>query len=863
MDNRTPFPEVLAPAGDLDSLKAALAAGADAVYLGLEDGFNARARAQNFSLELLPDLVRRVHRAGAKLYVTVNTLLFESEIPAIEEALRGIASAGVDAILVQDPGVALLAGAICPELHIHASTQMTISSPEGARFAETLGITRIVMPRELSVGEIKLFADATDLELEAFIHGALCVSWSGQCLSSEAWGGRSANRGLCAQGCRMPYELVVDGERRRLDDQSYMLSPRDQSGLRAIPALLEAGVCSFKIEGRMKGPSYIVTAVGGVRHWLESVIRGATRQDEEEMAENLADMQLTFSRGFGDGFLAGSDHQNLVDGRFPKHRGLFLGMVEERKGCRIRVRRQVDHRFAAVGEKSAPLPDFGGSADGPKIADRTPRAGMGVVFDRGRPEDRDEPGGPIFDVEEISNGWWLGFGKPGPNLDRVAAGQRVWITSDPVLQRAAETMVNGPEPEGRLALGMSVSGQSAGLLQVEGRIAGHQATVRSETVLEPACGRGLNADLLSQKLGALGGTPFRLDHLDVGELESNLHLPVSELKSLRRRLVALLLDELCRQGSRKVATTDQATALRERLSLAIGPTRTRSGSAELLPLCRTDEQLDAVIAAGFNQVELDWMEMVGLSRAIARARAAGLRVGIATVRVQKPGERGYDARIEKLKPDHVLVRHWGGLMEVASAPERPILIGDFSLNVTNSLTAFKLLGLGLDYITMAHDLDATQLLSLVDVVPADRVVVTLHHHIPTFHTEHCVYAHQLSSGRDIRSCGRPCDTNRISLRDHLGLEHPVIVDVGCRNTIFNAQAQSAAHLVGDLLTRGVRRFRIEFVRETGAEVSEIVEAYRQLLAGKLDYRDLIRQVGVHEQFGVTAGTMRVLGQAEE
>src|SRR5689334_20318488 len=214
-------PEILAPAGDRDALSAALAAGADAVYFGLDDGFNARARAKNFASDGLADVVAWIHRAGVRAYVALNTLVFEPELPIVEELIRRVAAAGTDAIIVQDPAVALLARAICPALEVHASTQMTASSPLAAELLRSLGIARVVVPRELSVDEIRMYAGGTTLPLEVFIHGALCVSWSGQCLSSEAWGGRSANRGQCAQACRLPYQLIVDGDERDLGDVAY------------------------------------------------------------------------------------------------------------------------------------------------------------------------------------------------------------------------------------------------------------------------------------------------------------------------------------------------------------------------------------------------------------------------------------------------------------------------------------------------------------------------------------------------------------------------------------------------------------------------------------------------------------------
>ncbi|MCA9545631.1 MAG: U32 family peptidase, partial [Myxococcales bacterium] len=259
----------------------------------------------------------------------------------------------------------------------------------------------------------------------------------------------------------------------------------------------------------------------------------------------------------------------------------------------------------------------------------------------------------------------------------------------------------------------------------------------------------------------------------------------------------------------------------------------------------------------------DWMERAGLARAVERARAAGLTVHVATPRVQKPGEEGFDRRIGNLAPDGVLVRHWGALMHFLEHPEerRPALHGDFSLNVTNSLTASHLLGLGLDTWTVAHDLDSAQLFELLAHVDPARVTVAVHHHVPTFHTEHCVYAHLLSNGRDIKSCGQPCERHDLRLRDVKGHEHPVVVDPACRNTVYNAAAQSAASLMPRLLDAGVRRFRLEFVRESTQEALRVLTGYRALLAGDLDAAGLVARLKVHEQFGVTRGTMQVLREA--
>ena len=830
-------PEILAPAGDRDALAAALAAGADAIYLGLDDGFNARARAENFPSTRLAEVAAQIHRGGAKLYITLNTLVFEPELPIVEELIRRVAAAGADAIIVQDPAVALLARRICPELEVHASTQMTASSPAAAELLRSLGLSRVVVPRELSVDDIRAYRAGTGLELEVFVHGALCVAWSGQCLSSEAWGGRSANRGQCAQACRLPYELIVDGAARDLGEVSYLLSPKDLVGLDHVPALAEIGVASLKIEGRLKGPAYVAAAVSSYRAAAE----GNVPADREGLL-------IAYSRGASPGFLAGADHQTLVEGRFPRHRGVLAGRITAIDGNEVELVRE-----QRSGESLSEI-----------------RPGMGVVFDAGRPEEP-EQGGPIFAASPTPRGFRLRFGNPGPDLSKVHVGDRVWISSDPKVTRAGDKAVEaGRGTLGRIAVDLIVRGREGEPLEVAASLArsrttGHaaatpepaaranadpaQAVARATSAsdLQPARGAGLTRELIADKLGAFGGTPFHLGELTM-EMPAGLHVPVSELKELRRQLVTEL-EAAVGRVDRQVASASVIDEVRR-------PVAPLEAAPALSVLCRDDAQLDAVLDAGCRDVELDWMELVGLAKAVDRARARGARVTVATVRIQKPGEDKIDAHLARLAPDAVLVRSWGSL---AYFQDKGIeLHGDFSLNVTNSITAGWVLERGLTTVTAAHDLDRDQLFALLAAAPRGRIGVTVHHHIPTFHTEHCVYAHLLSEGRDFRSCGRPCEQHEVALRDRVDLVHPVIVDVGCRNTVFNAQAQSAAALVPDLLARGVRRFRLELVRERAEEATRLYGAYAALVAGTIAPGEVVRAAAVHEQFGVTRGTMRTL-----
>jgi len=852
-------PEILAPAGDHDAMAAALAAGADAVYFGLDDGFNARARATNFASDTLAETVAWIHRSGARAYVTLNTLIFEPELAVVEQLIRRVAAAGTDAIIVQDPAVALIARAVCPALEVHASTQMTASSPLAAELLRALGVTRVVVPRELSVDEIRRYAAGTAVPLEVFIHGALCVSWSGQCLSSEAWGGRSANRGQCAQACRLPYALIVDGRERELGDVAYLLSPKDLVGLDAVPALAEIGVASLKIEGRLKGPHYVATTVAQYRAASAATVAGAA--PARPIAPGLRipgdepSLHIAYSRGISPGFLAGADHQRLVEGRFPQHRGVPLGKVDrvdQRAGAVLVVADPAQRPVTGgLGLDDAP-PASAGDAGSDARTRVAPRAGMGVVFDRSRPGEPEE-GGPIFGVTDGPGGHWLRFGRPGPDLAHVQPGDRVWISSDPVVTRAGEkAAIAGRSPLGRIAIELAVRGALGEPL--EAIAVTRRATARAVTTarLQPAHEAGLSHEVVADKLGALGGTAFHLGALDTSGLAPGLHVPVGALKELRRQLVAQL-DAATAAVDRTLAADPVICAARPAAPAAAG-----DPAPLVVPLCRSDAQLDAVLDAGATEVELDWMELVGLGKAVARARQRGARVGLATMRVQKPGDERVDHHLAKLAPDHVLVRSWGSLAAFAARADRPVLHGDFSLNVTNSITAAWVAAHGLATLTAAHDLDREQLFALLARAPRGQIAVAIHHHVPTFHTEHCVYAHLLSTGADYRTCGRPCEHHQVALRDRVGLVHPVLVDVACRNTVFNAQAQSAASLVPELLAAGVRRFRVELVRESGDETARVFTAYRELANGQLAARDVVRRAQVHEQFGVTRGTMRTL-----
>ncbi|MBI1944777.1 MAG: U32 family peptidase [Deltaproteobacteria bacterium] len=820
-------PEVLAPAGDEECLQAAVRSGADAVYFGVQ-GFNARARATNFSLDELPRVLGELHAAGVKGYLTLNTLVFDHELGDVERTLRAAAGAGADAVIVQDLGVLRLARAVAPTLPVHASTQMTCTDAASIALAASLGAARVVVARELSLDDLAAIRAATDVELEVFVHGALCVSYSGQCLTSEAIGGRSANRGACAQACRLPYELVVDGALRELGDVAHLLSPQDLEASALVPELARLGVASLKIEGRLKGPSYVAAAVRLYRAAVDAL--DADDDAARPLDQRRRDAVQCYSRGSGPGFLRGVDHQRLVEGRTCEHRGLVLGELQRVVRARGRCWLEL-----ATSEPVA--------------------RGDGLFIEGGRAGDG-ERGGRVWDVvtEGTCTQLWLG---PDVDVEHLGAGRRVFKNDDPALDKRLRAELD--RDRWRERVDVTVRGRAGEPLVLEATSArGLHAQVESDTALAVAHTRPLDEATLADKLGKLGDTPYRLGALDV-RLEGAVTLPLSSLNRARRALA----EALALSGARAWPTT--STCAGDLLTCPSPAARVPDAGLFvpiLMALCRSLTQARAALAAGADGVYLDLLALTGTGAAVRALRAEGARVvGVALPRVQKPGEQKIGAFLRGLSPDALLVRSLGALAELpprAHEGARPLLVGDFSLNAANHLAAAMLLE-RLDVVTPSYDLDERQLAALLTGGLGPQLELPLHQPLPLFHTEHCLFAALLSSGSDHTSCGRPCERHVVSLRDRIGLELPVEADVGCRNTVFHARAQSAAALVGRAQAARVRRFRVELVREPDAEVTRIVRGYRALLDGTIDARALARQLG--GPTGVVKGSLRVLEEA--
>lgn len=821
-------PELLAPAGNWECARAAVANGANAIYFGLPR-FNARLRADNFREEDLSELMEFLHGYGVRGFVTMNTLVFPAELDDAVSYLQTLDCAGVDGVIVQDIGLASLVKAAAPGLELHASTQMTLTSPEGVAFINRfLSLDRAVLARELSLGDIEK-CHPREVPLEVFVHGALCVAYSGQCLTSESLGQRSANRGECAQACRMPYELMVDGKVKPMGERRYLLSPQDLAAVDSIPALVNMGVKSFKIEGRLKSPEYVAAVTAVYRKALDAA-RGGSPRREAVSRRDWYSLQMVFSRGFAPGWLEGSNHPRLTHGRHGKKRGAYAGIV-----------RHVGRGWVEV--------DFDSSLP---VA-----PGDGFVFDAG--EDRNyEQGGRIWKRE----GNCLFFHGKAGNIDwsAIRSGMKLWKTDDPALNaELRKSWKNLRMKERKIRLSLEVRGEEGQPLILS--VPAFGISVCSEDLLQKAEKRPLTAEVLQSQLGRMGDTPFEVEFVDV-RLSGDVIMPLSVLNRLRRELVGKLLasgltgEESAFAESARRECGGEASVVHWRDKIPAFVAGSGTTAVELRVLCRHLRQEEALLEAGARFVYLDFEDIRLYRSGVEMARRyPGAQVFLATPRIQKPGEQGFFKVIEAAEPDGVLVRNWGGLEFFRGRGMR--LIGDFSLNVANPLSAALLWQHGgVEKMTVSYDLNAEQVLDLLRETVAENMELVLHQHMPMFHMEHCVFCTFLSEGENYRNCGRPCEKHVVHLRDRVGQRHRLMADVGCRNTLYNGKAQTGARYYDAFQKAGVRAFRLDLLDDSADEAVALWKNYSALLRGDRSAEECLSRLDAIERLGVTEGTLK-------
>ncbi len=835
-------PELLLPVGTRDMLESAINNGADAVYYGVPH-WNARGRTEDFSFEDVEEMIRYARLRGVKTYLAMNILIFEREIQELPEFLERLIALKPDAFIIQDIGLARLIKAISPEQEIHASTQMTLASSEAVNLVKDIGFSRAVLARELSAKQIAQIKSLTDLELEVFIHGALCVSYSGQCLTSENFGGRSANRGQCAQSCRLPYRIFVDGKEWKDPKARYLFSTRDLCALPKLEELKEIGVESLKVEGRLKSPEYVAAVSHAYRKALEK---------SRLTAQDLEPLEVLFSRGLNTGWLDGVNHQELVDGSFSNHHGEFIGTVV-----------QVDRNGVIVELEDKPVPC-------------TLLPGDGILFEeyRAEPEPR-QTGSRLYkatwsasahDTRSAKNARENARGNAGKsqvrlefgrefNLRKVSYGMKAYRNDSPALEKELHKTFTDKSFAKHIPVCMTLEGKIGDPLKLTISASDNCAVTVEGAVLEASRNEVAPETIQAiakKELSALSATAYVLDKLEI-KLPANAFLPGKILRTLRQDAVQAL-DEKRLQWKELAPSAENGREFLHHVAQVAGSSSSeKSKRMNITVLVRRPEQIDALQGLDIDKVVMDFDWGVKYDEPLERIHKLGFEAGIATLRIHKPSENHYIKQILTLMPEFALVRNLGSLalLKDSGIP----MVGDYSLNATNSASYDWLLSQGLERLHPSWDLNSTQLFDLLKNIDGSRLELALHQYMPAFHSEYCAFARALTTGRRFPECKKICTQHKVEILDHKGERHFLQSDAECRNTLFVGKPQSALKLLPRLIAQNVSSYRLELLDEEPESVHRKIDIYTQAIRGKLDIDTAISKAGVEEKYGLSEGQL--------
>ena len=794
--------ELLAPAGSREALVAAVENGANAIYLA-GNAFGARAYASNFDREALREAIHFAHLRKVAIHVTVNTIVADEEMGPLRDYLRFLYEAGADAVLVQDLGVARVAHETVPDLPLHASTQMSVSSLEGVRALAELGFTRVVLARELSLKEIRHICAHAPVEIETFMHGALCVCYSGQCLMSSMIGGRSGNRGRCAQPCRLPYTLVDEKGQDVLGDKagSYLLSPRDLSTIDVIPDLIEAGVSSLKIEGRMKRPEYVATVVRTYREAIDTYYAGKGYVVTQEERDDLAQI---FNRDFTTAYLEGRPGKAMMSDRRPNNRGLLIGRV---------TAYDWDARIVTV--KLSGRLGLGDQVDfWVKVGGRVTATISSLRDAKGR------------EVEEGQAGDIVSFAIPSAVRDH----DRVFKVYDArLMERAKETYASGA-PVRRIPVAIAVRAAVGEPLTVTLCDAeGHRGEGRTDFIGEPARKRPLSEEIIRKQVSRLGTSVYEMKSLHC-DIAGEVMVPMSEINEARRKAVealdALRLKEIeAREHRPEPKFTDRIA-------------RPTPKKAQFLVAVDTLGKAEAALAAGADGIlfggesyEHRVIAPEEYERAWQMARETGARIDFNTPRIVHDGQQKHVERLlaafAAFPPDAVHVHNIAMLALVRRLTDFAIH-ADYSLISYNKQTLAFLKDYGVAGATLSPELTAKEIRQLAKESPLPLTCI-VHGRLELMVSNYCVTGSFLG-GCGEGPCTQPCTRGHFALKDRKDALFPLAMDQFCHMHVLNSKVLSMMPHAMKFRAAGIETMQIEAKAMGEKEIAAIVKAYRKAMA---------------------------------
>jgi len=810
-----PLAEILAPVANEEMLAAAIHNGADAVYIGMP-GHNARARTEDFSFERLEKMIHEAHRYEVKVFIAFNILIFENELEALEHDLISILALKPDAIIVQDLGLAYLIRQLAPDQVLHASTQMTHTNSRGIELLSDLNLQRFVLGREVNMEEMASIRKNTQKELEVFVHGALCVAYSGQCLTSENFGGRSANRGQCAQSCRVSYDLIVDGKVDPRHVSSYLVSPKDLCGLDDIDQLIEIGINSFKIEGRYKSAEYVAMTTKSYREKISSTGK----------SPRLSDLEITYSRGFYSGWMHGVHHEKLVTGQNNSHRGALVGNVISTSNGKFPSLLIQSHENIFQGD------------------------GLLILDEKGNISAT----GKAFHVHEVKPQHYEIAFSNAVSLKAVSPHHDVYINSSDARDRLTKQTWSDKRNHKRLPISIKLILRINQPLILEVTHRQFKARFFSPSNCTLAEQRPLEKESLEREFSKLGGSIYKMASFEL-DSDSTLFLAAKELKQIRQTMIAWL-DEQREAPNKEPFSFNKVYST---LLATPKPKEFTSPKPQLHLLIREPHQLKELDPNCVDRISLDYKHGVAYGPSLKIIQSLGCEAGIATTRILKENQERRLHDLNKHRPDFILVRNLGALQYLnnSDALKNIPRIGDFSLNISNHLSASYLIDKGLNLICPSYDLNKFQLIDLLQHSSPSRFEITVHQYMPSFPMKHCVFATFLSNGTNAKNCGLVCREHQVSLRDQHGVEHPLQADQECRNTMFHGKAQSAASLIPELMGLGVDHFRIEALNESAFDLAKKIELYRNVINKSISPDQLKQALSLDEKYGLSEGQLLV------
>ena len=772
--------ELLAPVGSFESLKAAIQNGANAVYLGGKD-FSARASANNFDRNELKEAVKYAHIRGVRVFVTTNTLIKQNELEDFIEYAKFLYDIDIDALILQDIGAAMTIKKLLPDFELHASTQMVAHSLEDVKYLEKQGFDRVVLARELNVDEIKHICDNTNVDIEVFVHGALCVCYSGQCLMSSMIGNRSGNRGRCAQPCRQKYKMIdiTTGEEIS-SDGDYLLSTRDLNAIEEINKIIDAGVFSLKVEGRMKKPEYVATVIGSYRKAVDEYLMTKKVNVSHDI---MADLYTIFNRKFTKGLLLGEVGKDVMNAQVPNNQGLYIGKVVNynKKAKRLKI---------ALEENL--------------------KKGDGINLG----------GGVIGRIIKDGNITEIGYKGETVEIDFIGEARRnqmVFKTSDTKLMDTVQSTFKQEKELAKSLVDAKVTirlGKKPIIQFMD--LQGNEAYVEGDFIVEKALKVPMSEEKIEAQMRKLGNTPYVLRKIDI-DLEDGVSLPISVLNNMRRDCIDILSEERIpiknrKYKDKKVSYNPQS--IQRDMDKKI---RVKVKNLEQL-LVVLDYDVDAIYYEDASTME----------QALQYGKARNKKVVYSAPRIIRNKEY---KRLNKIKDLNTNTIQIGTLGSIEYFKDKEFSI-DYYLNSFNSETINYFKNEGASTVCISQELNLSEIRETLSYTDVD-IESVVYGYAPMMISEYCPMGVVVRDCKKDKRCSI-CKESRYALRDFKGEEYRLSQDLFCRTTIYNSKPTCMLDNLEEVYEAGVNVFRLDFTGEKENEIREVLDAYIEVI--KNDFR---------------------------